>query len=278
MTSNEIINALMRQSPAIPRQALLEAAGHREELVPQLLESLDYIYHNGKQIMRKNPDYDLHFYALFLLAQFREKRAFPLLVRLLKENEETLDFFWGDALLDSYSRCLCCVYDGNLTDYPCLDAAEAERGIEAETAAADGGKYAGWRPKNQRFITEFYSPKAIAIDIPVYKALYRRRIPLWVKRNPRKEDLERIALLREALALFTQTCAEEGIETFEDFDRKYMVHYASARWVRRLRELLEKYRVSLPETDRALQNELAAMLERMGGIDFNRGKQLIFNR
>jgi len=40
--------------------------------------------------MAEDPSYDLHFYARYLLAQFREKQAFPKLIRLLKKTEHIL--------------------------------------------------------------------------------------------------------------------------------------------------------------------------------------------
>jgi hypothetical protein len=52
--------------------------------------------------MEEDSGYHLHFFAMFLLAQFREQRAFPSLVHFLHEDRKTLDFIMGDALTESY--------------------------------------------------------------------------------------------------------------------------------------------------------------------------------
>jgi hypothetical protein len=508
MTSDEIIDALSRHTGKFPRKALLEAPQHREELTPQLLSALDNLYENAERIMKEDPEYDLAFYAYFLLAQFREKQAFPRMIRLLKLNADILDFFLGDLLMDGYNKCLCGVYDGNLelikeiiedsalneyarsaaldtwgllfregqisreelceylrflmrrlsnergyipntivnvvadehlfelidevkafykhntidyqaignydsfinrmfnyrrfnenkktrvddvvkeleswakykeepkpppapkktttprkntlpaeppaqkkkigrndpcpcgsgkkykkccllknnvslnaplplpsreesdeadneyykeydentgngqidsfralrkivsalapelvdaddepynllSGYPALDAADARR--KAEELAKDDN-YCGdaqWMPPNPRYITEFYSKKAIEMDIPVYKALHHRAIPLWVRRDYKKEYFEKISLLGEAFEMFTQTCAEEGIKSFAEFDAKYMVHYEAAHWLGRLGSLLDGHKEPLSPSDSALKDKVKDVIKQM---------------
>jgi hypothetical protein len=115
----------------------------------------------------------------------------------------------------------------------------------------------------ERAFAEFFSPKAIEIDIPVYKALHHRAIPLWVRRDTHKEDRERIDLLLEAFEMFSQVREQEHIESFAAFDQKYLVHYESGGWVRRLKELLEEYGDELSGKKRealeAVNSALAAM-------------------
>jgi hypothetical protein len=517
MTSDEIISDLTWVSETFPGEALLQAPQHREELTPHLIDALNYICDNSKELLEEKSRYDLHFYALYLLAQFREKQAFAPMIRLLKLDKNAISFFLGDTLTETYDRCLCSVYDGNLgllkeviedsslyeyarsaalsalelifregrilreelceylrylikhllddhdhthvpssvaciiadehlfelvhdvkalyehkvidpsaigyydsfindifsyrkyneekkttiddviqelghwakykqkakspqklkklksakntvptaasaakknkigrndpcpcgsgkkykkcclltptpakkppsdvyreyeedkkleydddyddyddfddfddyeaegenevdylkalakisktlfphnhyedskpydllTDYPPLDAEDAKR--QNEELAKDK-KYVfdpHWTPTNQRYLTEFYNEKALKIDIPVYKALYHRAIPIWVKRSKRREDIEKISLLREAFELFKQTCAEEGITKLSEFDAKYMVHYKSEFWIGRLNRLLNYYEDSLSASDIELKNEAAGVM------------------
>jgi hypothetical protein len=99
----------------LPREALSEAPLHREELIPRLLDSLDYIAENLNALMEDgNSDYQLHLFAMFLLAQFREQRAFPKLVRFLYKDSNELDFILGDALTENYSAILCSTYNGDI--------------------------------------------------------------------------------------------------------------------------------------------------------------------
>jgi hypothetical protein len=114
MNTDEIIQALTFFARKLPREALSEASQHREELIPRLLDSLDYAADNAKTLMDEKSQYHLHFFAIFLLAQFREQRAFPKLVRFLREDEKTLDFIMGDALTECYKAVLCSTYNGDI--------------------------------------------------------------------------------------------------------------------------------------------------------------------
>jgi hypothetical protein len=458
MTADEIIQALTDYTPRFPGEALSEAPQHREELIPRLLDSLDYVAENLKTLMNKNPDYQLHFFAMFLLARFREQRAFPKLVHFLHKNEDELDFILGDVLTEHYKAILCSTYNGDisllrnviendayyefardaamhayvyivldghisreeLTDYlrhvirglkdddtvgatlvvdtildkhifdllpeakslydrelvnsficgsydifishifdytydsdekihindediakigswasyqpkipfepepvslPAKPAAAAEmpkkkigrndpcpcgsgkkykkcclpKGItfkgeieEKETAAIpkntgnsdfdfralyDDTKpynllsgYPGLDPnvkEGEHKFTEFFSPQAIEIDVPVYKALHRRAIPMWVRRNNRQEDLERIDLLLDAFTLFTQARVRDGIDSLDAFDEKYMVHYHAAYWINCLYDLLDEYETEIPREQYAMLETISQTLERM---------------
>ncbi|MCL2206125.1 MAG: DUF1186 domain-containing protein [Treponema sp.] len=464
MTVQEIIDALTPNTDRFPREALAAATQHKEELIPHLLNALDYVCDSAEEMMAEDSSYDLYFYAIYLLAQFREKQAFSKLIRLLKKEKEILDYFLGDVITDGSSRCLCSVYDGNLEllkeliedtnayeyarnaaletygfitrgdpvarkemidylrryiheqlkddtssmpsfvssvvleehifelipdikflydrnlidhffhggydsfldfifDYqletknifiddvieelqhwakyqqkpkpqPSLPVEKPPAGdpvqktkkkigrndpcpcnsgkkykkcclflgitrfndeddeLSEETESQDffgglRGMYDESKPydlmqnyprrgppsvEGQRMISEFYSPKALEIDIPVYKALVHRSIPIWVKRNMVKEDMERLDFLLEAFNMFTQTCEEEHLETFADFDRKYMVHYESSNWVGVLNELLEEYADRLSEKKSAARETVKATLARMGGVTERRVK------
>jgi hypothetical protein len=123
-------------------------------------------------------------------------------------------------------------------------------------------------PEKGRAFTEFYSQKAIALDIPVYKALYHRAIPRWVQRDKEQEDLERIDLLLEAFTLFTHTCRDEGIETLAAFDEKYMVHYRAEHWLFCLKDLLKEYADVLPGEKRAFLRDVNRTLRGMSNAQF----------
>jgi hypothetical protein len=457
MTVDEIIQELTIFNPKLPRQALSEAPQHREELIPRLLDSLDYVADNLETLMDEGSHYDLHHFAMFLLAQFREQRAFPKLVRFLYLGDNELDFIMGDTLTEYFKVILCSTYNGDIdllkaviendgcyefarvaavdayvfivrdghfsrkemTDYfrhvisglkdddmagatalvsaiidahilelipevrllydrdlietfvngpydsflnhifnyaydleeklhigdvigelehwacynpepppkpkpvnpppapavttgtvkkkigrndpcPCGSGKKYKKccllkGItfkeetgEEETAAipknSDGSDfnlrdlyddskpynlltgYPGLDPEvkeGDRKFAEFFSPEAIEFDIPVYKALCHRTIPMWVKRNRKREDRERITLLLDAFKLFTQTCTRDGIDSFAAYDEKYMVHYHAADWIESLRHLLEECEDIIPEEQYAMFETVSQTLERM---------------
>jgi hypothetical protein len=461
MNVDEIIRALTTFTHKLPKEALSEASQHREELAPRLLDSLDYVAENVKKIMDEDPDYHLHFFAMFLLAQFREQRAFPKLVRFLHEDGNTLDFIAGDALIECYKSILCSAYNGDIdllkaviedsgcyefarsaaasayayivrdghisrremTDYfryvisglksddveggsalvdvvvdehiidlipevrslydrdlvdtfsngpydsflnnifdytynsdkklhiddvaaelehwacyapesppkpakpkpvperteaaagtgkkkigrndPCPcgsgkkykkcclpkgiafknETGKKEAGVVPKKTTDDSGfdflrgLYDGTKPYNllsgypgldpevkegDPKFAEFFSLEAIAVDIPVYKALHHRVIPLWIKRDMEKEDKERITLLLDAFASFTRICASNGVDSFSAYDEKYMVHYHADRWLACLQNLLEQYEDEIPHEQYAMLENVSQTLERMG--------------
>ena len=58
-------------------------------------------------------DYMLHIFALFLLAQFREKRAYAPIVKMFSAPGETPFDLVGDTVTEGLSQILASVYDGN---------------------------------------------------------------------------------------------------------------------------------------------------------------------
>ncbi len=80
MTIPEILQKLAHQDNKFPRAALEAAIAQQEELTPHLLDILDYAATNPEEVLDKN-DFSC-LYALYLLGQFREQRAYPLVIKL----------------------------------------------------------------------------------------------------------------------------------------------------------------------------------------------------
>ena len=55
----------------------------------------------------------LHIFALYLLAQFREKRAYPFVVQMFSAPGETPFDLAGDTVTERFSSIFASVYDGN---------------------------------------------------------------------------------------------------------------------------------------------------------------------
>ena len=111
MSATEILQALEYFSSDFPYQALEAASEQKEELIPLLLAKLE----GWKgQFCDLSDDYYLHIYSFFLLAEFREKKAYPLIIDLLIEaGDETYTLF-GDFITEELATVLASVYDGNL--------------------------------------------------------------------------------------------------------------------------------------------------------------------
>ena len=82
-----------------PKKAIKEAVKNKEKITPLLLESLENVVKNPEKYTNK-PEFFLHIYSLFLLAEFREKRAFPIILKLIRIDFDALDFLLGDLITE----------------------------------------------------------------------------------------------------------------------------------------------------------------------------------
>ena len=112
MTNQEVLEPLQYFSKDFPRAALKEIQINKDRFTPDLLESLDYAHRNAKELYEERSDYFLHVYAMYLLAEFREKKTFPYLIKFLQLPKEYVDFIIGDTLTESYPKLLLSTYDG----------------------------------------------------------------------------------------------------------------------------------------------------------------------
>lgn len=110
---DSIINKLMDYDKKFPRKELEKAIENKDAIIPLLLDSLDKINENI-EIVTKNPDYMLHLYSIYLLAQFREERAFEKIVRLISHSSEEVDEVLGDTITEGLPSILYSVYNGDL--------------------------------------------------------------------------------------------------------------------------------------------------------------------
>ena len=86
MELTEVLRFLERNTGVFPRKAVEAAMEMRDEMTPELLRILEDTVERADEIVREDQGgaYLAHLYAMFLLAQFRETRAFPLVVRFAR--------------------------------------------------------------------------------------------------------------------------------------------------------------------------------------------------
>ena len=96
-----------------PKETLLKAIEQRNEIIPELLRILEYTCENAESIVEEE-DYIAHIYALYLLAQFREKSAYPIICSLLNKPYEVLDKLLEDMITEGISRILASVFNGEV--------------------------------------------------------------------------------------------------------------------------------------------------------------------
>jgi len=113
-TSSGIVKALTHNRGEFPRDAVLAAQDRREEVAPLLLAALNTAIEQAPELA-KDSIYMLHLYALYLLAEFKETKAYPVIVELMKRQGHSPDDFFGDAICEDLDRILVSVCGGDAT-------------------------------------------------------------------------------------------------------------------------------------------------------------------
>jgi hypothetical protein len=107
-----ILKELEYNDGTFPRSALQEAIANRQEITPALLDIIKDAKENVQRLINDDR-YMAHIYAIYLLAQFREKRAYPLITDFFSiPGEITLDLT-GSMVTEALGRILASVSHGD---------------------------------------------------------------------------------------------------------------------------------------------------------------------
>jgi hypothetical protein len=112
MTIPEILKALEPYTGRFPMEAMKAAIEQREAITPELLRVVEAIAENPAEVAKRK-DYMLTVFALYLLAQFREKRAYPAIVKMFSAPGETSYELVGDTVTEGLKQIFASVYNGN---------------------------------------------------------------------------------------------------------------------------------------------------------------------
>lgn len=96
---------------ALPREALAAAAARREEMVPFFLQEIDSFLATPPEERGEPSPLFLIFH---LLGEWREKRAYRPLARLLRGAGDDIEWILGDGTTETSHRVMASVYDGDL--------------------------------------------------------------------------------------------------------------------------------------------------------------------
>src|ERR1035438_2933324 len=112
MTISEILKDLEPYTGRFPMKAMEAAIEQREAITPELLRVLEAVAEDPLAFAKRQ-DYMLHLFAMHLLAQFREKRAYAPIVKIFSAPGDTPFDLAGDTVTEGLKRILGSVYDGN---------------------------------------------------------------------------------------------------------------------------------------------------------------------
>ncbi|HKQ79816.1 MAG TPA: DUF1186 domain-containing protein [Blastocatellia bacterium] len=111
MTIEDILQALSHKDDRFPREALEQAVAQKDEITPHLLRILERVADDPDEVLDR--DESSYYYALYLLAQFRETRAYPLVARIASLPSETVDALLGDTIIEGLPKILASVCGGD---------------------------------------------------------------------------------------------------------------------------------------------------------------------
>jgi hypothetical protein len=114
MKMDSILSELHQNRGYFPREAVEEAIRRSEEITPHLLRALQDAVERPVDSKEEEASF-LPLYAMFLLAQFRERRAYALIVEMCKLPRESLDVLIGDTVTERLPRIIASVFDGDTT-------------------------------------------------------------------------------------------------------------------------------------------------------------------
>jgi hypothetical protein len=119
----EILTTLEHKGGMRPETAIREAVRLREEIIPALLRILEDTL---AEVTADGFAFELDgyspspLYALYLLAQFREARAYPLMLAFARLPGDTLHELIGDSIDEDFGRMLASVCGGNTASIEAL--------------------------------------------------------------------------------------------------------------------------------------------------------------
>jgi len=104
-------NSLTIYNPLFPSEDVQKAISHKEQSVPALLSYLEYAIENAESI---DDSYIGHLFALFILSELRETKAYPLIIKLTKLTEKCQDRLLGDFLTENLHQFLGSTFNGDI--------------------------------------------------------------------------------------------------------------------------------------------------------------------
>ena len=104
----ELLDQIAYNTGCFPKEAIEEIICKKEEAIPVLLDVLRKIRDNPEKY-RDEHGYFAHIYAAYLLAQFKEREAYPLLIDILSLPDDLPYNLFGDSILEVGSRILASV-------------------------------------------------------------------------------------------------------------------------------------------------------------------------
>ncbi len=211
MTIPEILKELEPYTGRFPMEAMRAAIEQREAITPELVRVVEAIAANPAEVAKRH-DYMLPVFALYLLAQFREKRAYPAIVKMFSAPGETSYDLVGDTVTEGLKQIFASVYDSNPAPLHGL--------IENEEA----NEYVRDAAINAILLLEQTGQMARAEVIDYFRSLFHSRLQrthsfAWNGLVCAVADLPAPELLEEVRQAYAEDLVDETVADLEGIER-----------------------------------------------------------
>jgi hypothetical protein len=208
-----------------PLEALQSADAHRESLVGPLLQALERGIANPAGL--PTGEAMLFSYATYLLAKWRETRAYPLFIRWLSLPGKQAHDLGGDTVTQDGTRFLASVCDGNLEPIKQL-VLNREADEFCRAAAVDAlALLAIWSETPRQPIEEYFAWLA-------REGLSRERNHVWTSLCSACLDLEALGVFPELRRAYDDGLIEGECISREEVDE--VEAGPRGKWIERQRE------------------------------------------
>lgn len=109
---NTLIESIRYAHHKFPREELQQIIDRKEEAIPHLLQIMNELKEDYEPFLGEPYRYD-HLFSMFLLAQFRVKELYSLLIDILSMSGDTAEDLFGDTITEDMGRILASVYNGD---------------------------------------------------------------------------------------------------------------------------------------------------------------------
>ena len=200
MSWEEVLIELGRDRNTHPVEALESADAHRAVLIQRLLQVLERCVTDPDTV--SEDEAQLFCYALYLMAKWRETRAYELVIRWLCLPDATSTRLSGDVLTQDGARILAAVSDGDLDPIKRLvlnrEADEFSRGVAVAALAL----LSVWAEVPRDNVLEYFAWLA-------REGLEREPSYVWSALATESADIEALAVFPELRRAYDEGLIDE---------------------------------------------------------------------
>lgn len=114
MPPNDFKNEFFISQISYSKTMLLDAVANQQKVIPELLKSVEQATQQKEQYLEQK-DYSAFIFSIYLLAQFKESRAYPLLIDFLSTPNERVLELTGNMFIEDVGRIIASVSGGDIS-------------------------------------------------------------------------------------------------------------------------------------------------------------------